>query len=556
MNKRTKTCTVSGKSFTLTDADLAICKKFGIPEPTITPDERHRQRTAFRNELNFYRRKCDKTGREMAATYSPDKPHTIYSNDSWWDTDCDGTDYGQEFDFDRPFFEQFEELSLKVPLPQNTVVKSTNCEYTSFSVGSKNCYYSARMGHSEDVMYSYLSLNSKGIIDCYNVSNCNYCYECVDCWSCYECFYSQYCKNTNNSWFCYDCIGCSDCFGCVGLRNKKFYFFNQKYTEEEYREKVAQYNLGSYKTVQHIKTEFKKYLDSRPKKETIILNSENVTGNYITDAKNIHQSFDVEKAEDIRYCWGAEHAKDMFDCDFMYYAELSYGVVSNSHSTNVRFGFGVYHSNNIDYSMYIFNNCEDCFGCIALKKKKYCILNKQYSKEEYFKLKEKIIEHMTASRSEAFPNGEWGQYFPPKISNYGYNESVAGEYFPLTKEEALARGYKWKDIEPREFEPATIETPDDIKNVPDSISKEILASKISGRNYNITKEELKFYKRYGIPLPETHFLERHAERLKLRNPRKLWQRNCQKCNANISTAYAPDRPETVYCEKCYLETVD
>ena len=30
---------------------------------------------------------------------------------------------------------------------------------------------------------------------------------------------------------------------------------------------------------------------------------------------------------------------------------------------------------------------KDCFGCVGLKKNQYCILNKQYSKDEYFDLK-------------------------------------------------------------------------------------------------------------------------------------------------------------------------
>ena len=30
-------------------------------------------------------------------------------------------------------------------------------------------------------------------------------------------------------------------------------------------------------------------------------------------------------------------------------------------------------------------SCKDCFGCISLHRKQYYILNKPYSKEEYFK---------------------------------------------------------------------------------------------------------------------------------------------------------------------------
>jgi len=31
--------------------------------------------------------------------------------------------------------------------------------------------------------------------------------------------------------------------------------------------------------------------------------------------------------------------------------------------------------------------------------------------------------------------GEWGEFFPHELSPFGYNETVAQEYFPLTEEE-------------------------------------------------------------------------------------------------------------------------
>jgi len=59
---------------------------------------------------------------------------------------------------------------------------------------------------------------------------------------------------------------------------------------------------------------------------------------------------------------------------------------------------------------------------------KYCILNKQYTKEEYEKLMPKIIEYMEKTE-------EWGEFFPASLSPFGYNETIAMEYFPLTREE-------------------------------------------------------------------------------------------------------------------------
>ena len=81
----------------------------------------------------------------------------------------------------------------------------------------------------------------------------------------------------------------------------------------------------------------------------------------------------------------------------------------------------------------------------------------------------------------------------------------------------------------------------------------------------------------NLPLPEFCPNCRHYQRLKQRNPLKLWHRKCQ-CNGNESengiytntiahqhrtepcpnefeTTYSPDRKEIVYCERCYQQEV-
>ena len=40
---------------------------------------------------------------------------------------------------------------------------------------------------------------------------------------------------------------------------------------------------------------------------------------------------------------------------------------------------------------------------------------------------------------------EYGDYFPADLSPFGYNETVAQELFPLTKKEAEAKGYLWRE---------------------------------------------------------------------------------------------------------------
>ncbi|PJB89047.1 hypothetical protein CO082_02335, partial [Candidatus Peregrinibacteria bacterium CG_4_9_14_0_8_um_filter_44_15] len=97
--------------------------------------------------------------------------------------------------------------------------------------------------------------------------------------------------------------------------------------------------------------------------------------------------------------------------------------------------------------------------------------------------------------------------------------------------------------------------PSDIKDVPQDIADKILTCAVSGKPYKIIPQELKLYKQHNLPLPRIRFNERHLARIGKRNPRYLWDRKCQKCGADLKSSYAPERPETVYCEKCYLEAV-
>ncbi|MBI2415777.1 MAG: hypothetical protein HYV33_03895 [Candidatus Kerfeldbacteria bacterium] len=67
--------------------------------------------------------------------------------------------------------------------------------------------------------------------------------------------------------------------------------------------------------------------------------------------------------------------------------------------------------------------------------------------------------------------------------------------------------------------------------------------------------ELAYYRQFGVPIPQLCPQCRHLARMKMRNPRQLWQRHCAKCAAMVTTTYAPDRPEIIYCQDCYQQAV-
>ena len=49
-----------------------------------------------------------------------------------------------------------------------------------------------------------------------------------------------------------------------------------------------------------------------------------------------------------------------------------------------------------------------------------------------------IIAHMKET-------GEWGEFFPATLSPHGYNETVAQDYFPLSKQDVEKRGWYWRE---------------------------------------------------------------------------------------------------------------
>ncbi len=176
--------------------------------------------------------------------------------------------------------------------------------------------------------------------------------------------------------------------------------------------------------------------------------------------------------------------------------------------------------------MFCFNNCKNLFGCVGLKNKEYCIFNKQYTKEEYNEIVPKIIKKMQE-------DGEWGEFFDPSLSPFGYNETVAMEYYPLTKEETLKLGFNWSDYEapfPKvdkivEGSKLWTSSCDIIHEQKPELLEKILnyaiKCEVSGKLFRLVKQEIEFYIKHKLPLPRKHPDIRHQERLALRGGKKV-----------------------------------
>ena len=548
-------CNTCGQAFEITQEDLSLYEKvspvfdsktYSLPPPVLCPDCRAQVRFSFRNERKLYHRKCDKTGKQIISVYSADKPYTVYEPATWWSDAYDPLSYGRDFDFSRPFFEQFHELNLAVPKSAIQNAKSENCDYTNYSAENKNCYLVVGGLGAEDCLYCYRVFYSSDVVDSYDVIKCERCYECSECSGLYNCRSCHACHDCSDSELCDNCTGCRNCFGCANLRNKEFYIYNQPFTEAEYRKKME--HIHSQSNPQ-IEKDVRALHLSVPHRAATIMNCEDSSGDQLLECRNCRDCYTVKHSQDCRYCAVGENNRDCADCNFFDNCELQWNCSNNEKNYHILCGMLIWYCKEVFYSMNSFNS-NHLFGCTGMKKQQYCILNKQYTKEEYEALVPKIIDHMKKT-------GEWGQFFPPSISPFGYNETVAHEEYPLTQKEVMKRGWNWHtDAEEKEqYLGPPVEIPLNIADVDDGICQKILRCSATGKPYKVIPQELKFYRDMNIAVPHICPDERHRQRMALRNPRKLWSRSCAKCGKSTETTYASERPEIVFCEECYLKEV-
>ena len=417
-------------------------------------------------------------------------------------------------------------------------------------------------------MYGRLMYRSKFALDSDFIQDSELCYECIDCRKCHNCMFCENCEASIDLLFCLNMRDCQNCIFSTNLRHKSYHIFNKPVSKEEYEAKKKEI-LSSYEKLEEAKEQFAELKKDALVKFSHQVKCKNATGDYMYNCHDVQMGFDAEDAKNCRYIADAEGPIDSCDLNNTYYKpELTLDSMGLLQTFNVKHCIYTLYCSNCEYSDSM-TNCESCFGCVGLRKKKYCILNKEYSKEEYDKLKAEIVEKMKKE-------GAYGDFFPPALSPFGYNDTLAQEYYPLTEKEAREKGFNWQTETSGTYGKETIkesEIPETIDAVTEDILNQVLACKDCKKNFRITKGELDFYKRMNIPLPHKDFECRHQDRMKKRNPRALWRRACmcglagspqattnhphgaEKCVQEFETSYSPDRPETVYCENCYQQEV-
>ncbi len=580
MKSETKNCQNCKNDFTIEADDFSFYEKIKVPPPTFCPECRMIRRMIWRNERTLYHRNCDLCKENIISVYE-DKKVKVYCQNCWLSDKWVASDYGKDYNFSKSFFEQYLDLYKNIPLINlNGHISNKNSPYVNYIVQANNCYYCFGGGYIENVMFSNVGVRIKDSMEIFFSMDCEFCYEILNCQKCYRIYFGNNLKDCMNSYFLQDCVNCNECIMSCNLRNKSYFYENKQLTKEEYLTKKEEFLRQLHKDVPVLKNRFKKILISSPKKFANILKSELSTGDNISESSRVTNSFNVSKTE---VCKNSQDvigvARDIYDTTSVglglqnIYESMSVSM----NITNSLFSLAIRNDSfDINYSFGL-TSCSNCFACIGLHSKQYCVLNKQYTREQYEDLVSKIIKHMSDMPyiDEKGRIYKYGEFFPTEMSLFCYNETITQEYFPLTKEEAISQGYIWKDKEERNYQIdiKNEDIPYNIKEVGEDILDKVIECSHKGEcnqqcteAFKLIPEELQFYRRMNLPPPRLCPNCRHYERLSQRNPLKLWHRACMcdktthnhdntRCSNEFETSYAPERPEIIYCESCYQKEV-
>ena len=277
---------------------------------------RLQRRLSFRNERGLYKATCDLCNKKIFSIV-PDGKFKKLCVPCWISENWDPMDYGVDYDFTKPFFEQFKDLLNKVPVrallaSSNTLI---NSDYTNTSSNLKDCYLIYGSNGSENCIYGSEIIDSTDCIDCMMVENCSNSFNSVNCQKCSRVNNSIDCNDSLNISYSRNLSGCSYCFGCVNLVNKSYHIFNEPYTKEDYFLKIAELEGDSYSRMIENKKNTEEFTRKFPRKYIHGKNNNKISGDYVYNSKNTLNSFIVTGAEDCRYCFNLvmKPSKDCFD---------------------------------------------------------------------------------------------------------------------------------------------------------------------------------------------------------------------------------------------------
>lgn len=556
-NSNSRQCIRSGASFSVSPLEERLRSTLGAPAPLEHPRERARRLAAFNNYFNLYNGVCAATGEKLIQMFRPNSVHPVFSTPYWWSDSWDATSYGRPYDFSQHLFAQMRQLLNDVPQPALSVNYATNedCAFVNGMSFSKSCYLCFLCVHCQDCTYCSSTWRSSDCVDCSSTYDSELCYDCVFATKCYDLRHAFNCSHCSQSAFLRNCIGCHECFGCTNMRQARYCFFNEQLSESSYRDRMAEVRLDSRAATQRWEQEFLRFAKRFPQPAVRGASALDSTGDFLEHCVSAERCFDCSELEDAVNCFKVTNSKNCVDL-------YSWGAGSEYVFNSCRVGTTASHiwccdlvyggTAEMEYCYCCFG-CQNCFGCVGLRSKQYCILNRQYSKDEYFDLRGRIIAQMSTAAEIRAGRG-YGEFFPYELSLYPYIDSDAMLFYPLDAATASRLSIPWEHPTPdtsRAAESASAELPDSVQDMPGNISEQVFRCESSHRPFRLSTRELNIHQKLRIPLSSLHWKTRMEERAARINFPELHDRFSDLSGQPLQTSFPPGSDWTVWSREEY-----
>ncbi len=548
-----RTCSMTGEKWVMTEEEIGWYKRFSVPPPSVSPLTRWKHHGAWYVGYQYWYQKHPETGKPIICTVHPATGIKVLPDKEWFEKDF--LSAGREYDSARSFFEQWRELQLTVPMPANRNHVEPVNSIAFVSQGDENSYF-VGASKSRNSLYCHVAMDTEDSAEVYQGFSITNSFNVVHSRRMFNCLFVRESFDCMNSAFLFDCRNCECCFGATNKRHKKYLWFNEQLSKEAWEQCRAEVDLGSRKVMEEYRVRFQKLVDDAVWPESFNEQVENSTGEYLTKTTNVRESYFCEDGATNEYSCNLSIGSSE-NCAFSGYPVFAtdiYYSASISRGNHCCFSFLQIQSSRMEYSLLCYN-CEDCFGCVGLQRKRFCILNKPYSEEEYWKRVDEI-------KCKMLTDGEYGEFFPAKYAPSYWADSGAPVWFDTSEANARKIGCLFFDPESGDAigESLSKATPTSVEEIPDHVNdltdgwiNRPLYDRISNRRFAMIKPEVEFYRRMNIAPPRKHFTSRIKDLWLEANQASFMETTCEACGKSLRVAKNAMHPIRRHlCREDYL----
>jgi hypothetical protein len=551
-----RTCQMTGETWDMDEEEISWYKKFNVPPSVFSPKARMYHMSAFYTVYQWWWNKHFDTGKPVLSYVHPASEIQVLPDKEWFDRDFSGTNL--EYNTDKPLLDLLRDLQLSIPVnaTRNTVEPENSI--ATISIGDQNSFFVSG-SKSKDSMYLVNCEDAEECVDCTDSVKITESYHCLVSNRLHRCKYIRDSHDLINCSFMFDCRNCEFCFGASNKRNKKYLFWDEQLTKDEWEKRVSEIDLGDRQVLNQMVARFDKMINDAVWPENFNVGSEDSVGEYLINCSNNKFCSLGRDGHNNYYSYGIWRAEDnafstVIPGDHCFQAS----PVANT--ANSKFCTSLFRCDDLEYSINCYD-CTHCFGCVGLQKKTYCIFNKQYSEDEYWSK----VDDLKCSMLE---RGEYGRPIPtsfafayfPESGPYVYMGAEEGEWdmVGLPKFEAGANDafgemrYEGKEVKSRDEVPEHINDLDPEKWVGVAID-----DPDTKRPFAYLKQEIEFYKKHNIAPPLVHFSTRVRDLVRSLNNGIFEQVKCVNCDVDLTVSTnSVYKQRKIHCKKCYLKYLE